>query len=136
MDKTSYTTSLDCATPEVFYKLKRVDKFHESINNLKKYAKSKNPQRIVVKYIIIEHINDNITEITKFVNLMSEIGIRNIELMIDNKYVMFTDLDTTPLPKHYGELYLHFKQLCKEKDINLMLWSKTEYVINKYALKQ
>lgn len=135
MNKTEYTTSLDCATPEIYYKLKRVDKFKETVENLKKYAKSKNPQRIIAKYIIIEHINDNIEEVTKFVNLMSEIGIQNIELMIDNKYVNLSDLDKTPLPAHYGELYLCFKKLCEEKGINLRLWSKTEYVINKYALK-
>lgn len=131
----TFTTALDCATPELFYKLKRVDKFKDSVENLRKYVKSKHPEGVVVKYIVIEHLNDNKEEITKFVNLMSEIGVRNIEFMIDNKYVMFTNLDEKPLPAHYGELYLHFKEMCEYKKINLRLWSKTEYIINKYALK-
>lgn len=131
----TFTTALDCATPEIFLKLKRVDKFKDSVENLKKYVKSKHPEGVVVKYIIIEHINDNIEEITKFVNLMSAIGVQNIEFMIDNKYVMFTNLDEKPLPKHYGELYLCFKKLCQEKGINLRVWSKTEHIINTYALK-
>ncbi|MBE7704873.1 MAG: radical SAM protein [Cyanobacteria bacterium SIG29] len=130
-----YTTSLDCATPELYKKLKRVDKFKDSVNNLKKYAKSKNKRYITVKYIIVEHINDNKEEITKFVNLMSDIGIENIEFMIDNKYVLFTDLNTTPLPKHYGELYLHFKKSCEEKGIRMTMWQKTEHIIKEYALK-
>lgn len=134
MDMVSYTTSLDCATPEVFRKLKRVDKFKNTVENLKKYAKSKYSNYITVKYIVIEHINDNIEEATKFINLMESIGIQNIEFMIDNKYVMFTDLDKTPLPAHYGELYLHFKKLCAEKGIRLNVWSKTEHVLNTYAL--
>ncbi len=66
---------------------------------------------------------------------MYDIGIKNIEFMIDNKYALFTDLDTVPLPKHYGELYLYLKKACEEKDIRLILWDKTEYIINKYALK-
>lgn len=132
----TFTTALDCATPEIFLKLKRVDKFKDSVENLKKYVKSKHPEGVVVKYIIIEHINDNIEEITKFVNLMSAIGVQNIEFMIDNKYVMFTNLDEKPLPKHYGELYLCFKKLCQEKGINLRVWSKTEHIINTYALNK
>lgn len=135
LNKTTFTTSLDCASRDVFYKLKRVDKFNDSVNNLKKYAKSKYPENIVVKYILIEHINDNIEEVTKFVNLMSDIGIQKIEFMIDNKYAMFTDLDKTPLPEHYGRLYLTFKNLCRQKDIQLQLWSKTQHIIDTYALK-
>lgn len=135
-NKITYTTSLDCATPEIYYKLKRVDKFKESVENLKKYASGKNPNCITVKYIVIEHINDNIKEAAKFIDLMNDIGISNIEFMLDNKYVMFTDLDKTPLPSHYGELYLFFKEYCRQKGINLRLWEKTEYVIKKYALHE
>lgn len=135
INKTTFTTSLDCATRETFYKLKRVDMFADSVNNLKKYVKSKYPENIIVKYIVVEHINDNIEEAKKFVNLMSDIGIRRIEFMIDNKYTLFTDLDKTSLPKHYGELYLTFKHLCNEKNIQLLLWSKTQYIIDNYALK-
>ncbi len=129
-----FTTSLDCATPEVYYKLKRVDKFKDSVENLKRYTKVNAGFGITVKYIVIEHINDNIEEITKFVNLMSDINVKTIEFMIDNKYVIFANLDETPLPSHYKDLYLHMKNLCEEKGINLILWSKTEYVINKYML--
>lgn len=135
LNKTHFTTALDCADREMYYKLKRVDKFNDSVNNLKKYAKSKHPENVIVKYIIIEHINDNIETITNFVNLVSNIGLSCIELMIDNKYTLFADLDKTPLPEHYKELYCTFKQLCKEKNINLQLWSKTQYMVDKYLLK-
>ena len=135
MNKAALVTSLDCGTRETYYKIKRVDKFKDSLENLKKYVKSKHPEGVVVKYIVIEHFNDNIDEVTKFVNLMSIIGVQNIEFMIDNKYVMFTNLDEKPLPKHYGDLYLGFKRLCEDKGINLRLWSKTQYILNTYALK-
>ena len=130
----TFTTALDCATPELYYKLKRVDKFKYSVNNLKKYVSSKHPEGVVVKYILIEHFNDNEEEVTKFVNLMANIGVKNIEFMIDNKYVMFTNLEEKPLPSHYGKLYLLFKKLCKDNNIELRMWSKTEYILNTYAL--
>ena len=54
--------------------------------------------------------------------------------MIDNKYLLFTDLDKTPLPAHYRDLYLHFERLCKEKGLEMGFWEKTKYVIDKYLL--
>ena len=134
LNKATFTTSLDCADRELFRKLKRVDKFENSVNNLRKYAQSKNPKNVVVKYIIVENYNDNVREVTNFVNLMSDIGIKCIELMIDNKYMLFSDLNKTPLPAHYKDLYLTFENLCREKDIKLQMWTKTEFVINKYLL--
>lgn len=135
LNKTTFTTSLDCADRELFYKLKRVDKFNDSVNNLREYAKSKHPENVIVKYIVIEHINDNIEQVTKFVNLMSDIGIKKIEFMLDNKYAIFTNFEEKQLPPHYGQLYLEFKRLCNEKDIELQLWSKTQHIIDTYALK-
>lgn len=129
-----YETSLDCGTPEIYKKLKRVDEFKSSVNNLRKYAKSAHPEKITVKYILIEHINDNKEELQKFVDLMSDIGITTIELMIDNKYSLFTDLDKVPLPAHYGDLYLFLNDLCKKRGITLYLWDKMQYIIDKYAL--
>ena len=134
LDKANFITALDCGSRELYYKIKRVDKFKDYINNLKKYAKSKHGDRVQVKYIVIEHINDNKEEITKFINLMSDIGINRVEFMIDNKYLLFTDLDKTPLPAHYKDLYLHFEQLCKEKGLEMGFWEKTKYVIDKYLL--
>ena len=131
-----FTTSLDCGCRETYKKIKRVDKFNDSVNNLKKYAKSKHPERLIVKYIIVEHFNDNEEEVTKFIELMSKINVKVIELMIDNKYIAFTNLDETPLPKHYGKLYLLFKRLCKEKNIELRMWPKAEYVFETYSLNK
>lgn len=135
LDKTIYTTSLDCADRDLFFRLKRVDKFSESVNNLRNYAKSKHPERVVVKYIIIENMNDNEKTVTDFVNLIADIGLSCIELMIDNKYSLFTDLEKVPLPAHYKDIYLLFKKLCEEKNIRLQMWSKTEFIVNKYLLK-
>lgn len=135
LNKVELFTALDCAAPEVYKKLKRVDKFNDSVNNLRKYAKGRENPPIIVKYIVVEHINDNIEEIQKFIDLMSDIGIKIVEFTIDNKWAMFTNLDEKPLPAHYGDLYLYFKKACEEKNIVLNVWSRTEFIINKYALK-
>ena len=124
--KANFMTSLDCGCAETYRKLKRVDKFEDCINNLKKYAKGFDYPPICIKYIVIEHINDNIEEIDKFINLVSSLGINSVEFMIDNKWSLFADLEKTPFPKHYIELYEFFKKSCKEKNLNLTIWNKLE----------
>lgn len=128
-------TSLDTGNRETYKKLKRVDKFEECVKNLRKYSKSKPNPPIIVKYILVEHFNDNREEIITFMDLMSDIGITTVEFQIDNKYGLFTDLDKNPLPEHYGELFLLFKAECQKRNIRLQVWPKTEDTLKKYALK-
>lgn len=129
-------TSLDAGTPETYLKIKRIDKFHSSVSNLKKYASVTNGEKIVVKYIIVENYNDNIEEIYKFLDLMSSIGIKNTEFQIENKYALFADLDKDPLPQHYADLYLSFIKKCSELNLNFLIEERTKYVMEKYALKK
>lgn len=136
MNKAALVTSLDCGTRETYYKIKRVDKFNDCVNNLRKYAQSPHKDRINVKYILVENKNDNIEEITKFIELMSSIGIFVVEFSIDYKYVLFTDLDKTPLPAHYKDLFIHFKNQCEEKGISLSMWPRVEHIVNNYLLKK
>lgn len=132
MNKASFITSLDCADRKTYYKLKRVDKFQDTVNNLKKYAENGNGKDITVRYIVIENVNDSVKMISNFIDLVSEIGIGTVDFMIDNKYSLFSDLDKTPLPKHYKNLYFVIKKLCEEKNINLFLLPQMKNIVNKY----
>ena len=67
---------------------------------------------------------------------MEAIKIKKVEFAIDYKYILFTDLDKIPLPKHYGELYLYMKELCEQKGIEFITWSKIEYILNKYIFNK
>ena len=134
VDKAFLYTSLDCGCKETYKKIKRVDKFDSCVKNLRKYSSGKANPPIIVKYILVENYNDNKTEIDSFMDLMADIGIKTVEFQLDNKYGLFTDLEKNPLPKHYGELFLHFKEACQNKGLKLQMWQKTEYTMQKYAL--
>lgn len=131
----SMTTALDAGCRETYKKIKRVDKFNDSIKNLRNYMKNNPEANIVVKYILVENLNDNEEEIAKFINLMSDIGVRTVEFAVDHKWTLFTDLDKVTFPKHYGELYLIFKRLAEEKGLKFQIWPKAEHIIKEYALK-
>ena len=131
----SFTTALDAGCRETYKKIKRVDKFNDCVKNLKRYMENNPAAKVIVKYILVENMNDNVEEITKFINLMADIGVYMVEFAVDHKWTLFTDLEKTQFPKHYGELYLTFKKLAEEKGLNFQIWPRALEVIEKYALK-
>ena len=63
--------SLDSGSREVFKKVKKVDKFKDVCNNIKKYVSSAhNKKHVGVKYIIIPNVNDTKEEIDKYVKIV------------------------------------------------------------------
>lgn len=79
--------SLDSGSKKTYKKIKRVDAFDIVVNNLKIYASNGvNQGEIALKYIVIPTINDNFGEFKKFLNIASEIGVKNIIIDLDAKY--------------------------------------------------
>ncbi|MCL1994641.1 MAG: radical SAM protein [Defluviitaleaceae bacterium] len=67
----SIQTSLDCGTRETFLKIKQVDMFDRVVENLKKLPLHKT--RFYLKYIFLDGINDNDTEVDGFYKIAKEL---------------------------------------------------------------
>lgn len=109
-------SSLDCGTPETFYKIKQVDKFDKYIENLKQYISAAGNENIYIKYIIIRNVNDNIEEITNFINLMSNIGIKNVCFDVDYRDIIGSEV--REIPQHYKKLIEFAEQLSTKKGLS------------------
>ena len=77
----SVQTSLDAGTPETYKKVKGLDTFEKVKQNLKKYPFDKTSLRL--KYIFLEGINDNETDIDGFFEVVKEVGCKTIVLSSD-----------------------------------------------------
>jgi molybdenum cofactor biosynthesis enzyme MoaA len=87
--------SLDSGSRKTYKKIKRVDKFNKVIENLKKYgATEKSRNAIRLKYIIVPTYNDNLREFKKFLNIAKELGVKNIIIDIDARYLKISNLKT------------------------------------------
>lgn len=87
-NKGSLCVSLDCGTAETYRKIKCVNKFDKVVKNLEKYIKNvRNDNLITVNYIILDGINDNEEEISKFMDLMYQIGVKRVALRLEHKHV-------------------------------------------------
>ncbi len=90
--KSDITTELivspDCADRELYKQIKRIDKFDDVINNLKKYNSgiTKTQNRVISKYICIKDVNDNEENLKAWIDLMHAIGIKNIRIDVDYDY--------------------------------------------------
>jgi len=122
-------TSLDAGCKETYKKLKRVDKFEDTINNLKKYVKTAPNAFTFVKYITVKGINDNVDEVNKFLDLMFEIGVKAVSFEIDYRDIMMNPNKRFDIPKHYYEMLNVFENRCKENNTQLTLFEHTKNVL-------
>ena len=67
----SLTTSIDAGTRETFKKIKQRDMFYRVIENLKKYPVNKTI--LHVKYIFLEGVNDNETDIDSYYEIVKDL---------------------------------------------------------------
>lgn len=122
-------TSLDCGCRETYLKLKRVDKFNDTVENLKKYKEACKDAFIFIKYITVKGVNDNVDEVNKFLDLMFEIGIPAVSFEIDYRDIMMNPDRRFDIPRHYYDLLEIFKKRCAENNVRMTMFKHTENVM-------
>lgn len=131
LNKENYMTiSLDCGCEETFKKLKRVDKFKDVLKNIKRYIKEsgENSKNLIIKYILIEGINDNREEIIKWLNLCKDLGVKTLHPTIEFCH-------SVPDPNKNGpsdeicELYEFMKEKIKEYGFYINTYDFVEVIV-------
>lgn len=126
-------TALDSGSKETYLKIKQVDKFDISVQNLKKYIAKAGNDSIIVKYIIVSGFNDNIDEVTKFMKLMIDINIKIIVIDIDYRNIIDTSF---VIPKHYYDIVNFVKSTCQQFNMNFAIPPYTKSILDKgFSLK-
>ena len=125
------TISLDCGCSDTYMKLKRVDCFNQIVNNIKEYTNKvpTAPLSIILKYIIVDGINDNKEEIKKFFDVVNDLKVKNI--IADVNFEDYSVTNNKIVPKYYFELFDYFKQLSEENNIRFEISNQTQQIINK-----
>lgn len=96
--------SLDSGTRETFEKIKRVDAFGRVTQNIKRYRDC--GIKFNLKYILLEGINDNKTEIDAFLEFAGEINAANV--------ILSKNWLSKESKAHYPELFWYFLQRAKD----------------------
>lgn len=124
------TISIDCGRAETFKKLKNVDKFNDVVKNIKRYIKDSGEysRNLLIKYILIEGINDNKEEIIKWLELCKELGVSILHPTIEFCHSA-SDLSKTGPSDHIIELYEFMKEKIKEYGFILNTYDFVEVII-------
>lgn len=78
----SLITSLDAGTRETFKKIKQRDMFDKVVDNLRRYPTDKTS--FYIKYIFLEDINDNETEVDRFYEIAKDL---NSNIILSSNFV-------------------------------------------------
>lgn len=126
-------TALDCGSRETYLKIKQVDKFDKSVENIKKYIQNAGNDKIIIKYIIVNGYNDNLDEFKKFLDIMINLNVKIVVLDIDYRDII--DKSFT-IPKHYYDIVHYAEETCKKHNIDLGMPPYTKSVLKRgYSVK-
>ncbi len=130
-NKCKLIISLDSATPETYKKIKQVDCFNKVVENIRNYIKASDNAKnnIIMKYILVDGVNDNIKEISGFINLVKSLGINDIRMDFDYEKYKYTG--NIKVPEYYFELYKNFNKLSNEAGLNVQKCEQVEAILNK-----
>jgi wyosine [tRNA(Phe)-imidazoG37] synthetase (radical SAM superfamily) len=130
--KAELMTSLDCGSADSYKKIKRVDKFHNTVENLRHYMSDTPNANIFIKYITVFGVNDNEKDVNEFLDLMFDIQIPTVSFEIDSRNIMMNPNIKFVIPKHYYKLLNIFENRCKEsKTTKLFINPHTVEVMQK-----
>ncbi len=135
LNKGTIVISLDSATNKTYKKIKRVDSFETVCSNIKKYVDSSStPDNVIIKYIIIPGVNDNINEIDKFFILMNKLNVKKIALDIEVLYARAHQ--NKFISPHIYLLVDYFEKLIKKYNKDLLIYSFLSYILKNRNIKQ
>jgi len=121
--------SLDAGTRETYKKIKQVDCFDDVINNLKIYTEASDNAKnnIVLKYILIDDMNDNFDEIRSFIDTVVSLGIKSVRMDVD--FVKYKYESHKKVPAHYFELFDEFHKLAEENGLIVHKYDQSEAIL-------
>ena len=132
--KVQLVISPDSGCEETYNSIKNTNQFNNVFQNMKKYAEHQTcDESVLAKYIVVPDINDNITEVTSFLNYAEEANIKTIVLDIEHEYY-FANKDNFSKMKKLLEFCETVKNKAKNLGIKVHLYNTATYLYEKYKL--
>lgn len=109
--------SADAGTKDVYEKIKQVKKFDEVWAHIKEYANAQLPNRVdmgrmIVKYVIVNGINDTKEAFDAFISKCIESNVKHIRIAIE--YNWWTENKNLPLPSNLINLIKYIQTFSKD----------------------
>ncbi len=109
-DTTKVIISMDAGCQYIYHRIKRINKFDIAINNIKRYLTYQMPAKknVVLKYNIIQGINDNKKEPLDLFILARDLGVNKLIFDIEAD---FYERSLNHVPQHIREIMKFLKDM-------------------------
>ena len=126
---------LDSGCPYIFEKIKGTNKFDIVISNLKRYLSFEEPseKRVILKYTILNGINDNQKELLDWFMLSRDLGIKKLTIDIDKKW--YNQIRYS-IPQYLKELIIFIKTMSKYNNVEIEFCDRTDFIYKSIKKKQ
>lgn len=119
----------DSGCPYIFEKIKGSNKFDIVISNIKRYLAFEEPseKRVILKYTILNGINDNQKELLDWFMLARDLGIKKLTIDIDKKW--YNQIKDS-IPQYLKELVIFIKTMSEYNEIKMDFCDRTNFIYN------
>lgn len=129
-DMTKVIVSFDSGCQYIYHRIKQINKFDIAINNIKKYLKYQMPNKknVILKYNIIEGINDNKKEPLDLFIFARDLGINKLIFDIEADFYKKCKIN---IPQHIKEIIKFLKKLSHYNNYDIEFAPKLNVLSNK-----
>lgn len=119
----------DSGCPYIFEKIKGSNKFDIVISNIKRYLAFEEPseKRVILKYTILNGINDNQKELLDWFMFARDLGIKKLTIDIDKKW--YNQIKDS-IPQYLKELVIFIKTMSEYNEIKMDFCDRTNFIYN------
>lgn len=127
--------SFDSGCPYIYQKIKGYNKFDIAVANIKKYLSFQEPseKRVVLKYTLLEGINDNQKELLDWFMFARDIGIKKLAIDIDEKW--YNQIRNS-IPQYLKEIIIFVKNISSYNNIEIEFYDKINFIFQSIDKKE
>lgn len=131
VNHTTVTISIDSGTPGTYLEIKKINAFDVVLDNIKRYLQSTNALKsIILKYIILDKINDNIPEIEKWLMVALNIGLRYVCVALEYSHST-RKKKGQEVPKHFYNLFEYARTRSKELGLIMVEYDSVNHILDR-----
>lgn len=120
--------SPDSGCKDTYKKIKKVNKYNNVYDSIKKYNKKTHENSVFVsKYVIIPDVNDNIRDVDLWLKACFDAQLKHVAMDMESSYMQ---MYPKRIPEAIPQIIEHAKNRCLEMNVDLQIYSNADQLLH------